>query len=180
MYSFGSSTSYNACNLCNYFRTIGSSVSRWCSNGCSTCEDHAHGCCIMPFYAYLTQTAAVNIAAETPIPFTGVNLISDGFELENGLLMLPCPGVYMVNYRVRIPLSSTVNTSFVVRVDGVDIAGTQQSVVHNPGFPPATLSAQAIFEISEGAAVGLYTTAALDLPVSTGGDPVATMTIVAL
>lgn len=180
MYSCGSSNINNTFLPCDYFRTIGTSVSRWCSNGSGACGDPAQGCCAMPFYAYLTQTAAFAIAANAPIPFTGANLIGDCIELEDGRLLLPCAGVYMVNYRVHLPVTSTVDTSFVVRVDGVDIAGTQQSAIHTAGLPAATVSAQAIFAVSESAAVGLYTTNALSLPISQSSEALATMTVIAL
>ena len=171
----GPYNSYNICNPCNHFGRVGASVSRWCSDG----GFDSGACCLISHYAYLIQTDAFAIAANDPIPFTGANVMSNTFELANGELVLPGPGVYCVQYSVMIPSAATANTSFVLRLDGMDIAGTQRTVANASG-EMTTVTAQAIVEVCETAVLGLYSTAALMLPTSVTGDPLVTLTVTGL
>lgn len=62
-------------NPCQYFSRIGTSVSRWCSNGCGSLncpeEEACQCCCEQRCFAHLTQDQALAVAPGEPIPFTG-------------------------------------------------------------------------------------------------------------
>ncbi len=174
--SCGAGQCNNRFSPCFMFSRPGISVSRACSHGFddNNCQDIV--CCPPPF-AYLTQTDAFTIAAGVPVPFTGNALLSGGMSFCNGLLELPAPGVYRVSYTLHIPAGSVVDTTVVIRVGGVDIAGTQQTITSALGGQRFEVTGQAIFEISAPAALGLFSTNAFALTPSFPGDALATLTV---
>lgn len=171
-----SSNFNNLCRPCHYFSTLGNSVSRWCSHGCE--QDHC--ACSQPLYAYLTQVDDLTVAANSAINFGGPNLLSDEFLFSNGFLELPVPGIYRVEYQLHIPAGAMVNTTVVVQVDGINIAGTQQTIVTSGIESARTVTGQAIFQISEPATLALVSSDAFSISTPGVGDVIATMSVVGL
>lgn len=179
MYPQYSLTTYRSCNPCCYFSSIGTSVSRWCSDGDCSCACDMMPCC-MPCFAFLTQTDAMTVEAGGAIPFTGASLLGEGFTLEDGVLTLPVPGTYRVDYQLNIPSGAAVSTTVVVNAGGVDIAGTQRTIFHTAADGATTTSGHAIFEVTEPTTLALITSDALTLTPTATGDTLATMTVMAI
>ena len=169
----GLTSIFSSCNPCTHFSRLGVSVSRACPG---ECESDCACCCCMPIYAHLVQLEGFTAGAGMPLPFTGSNVLGSGLEFSGGLLTLPGPGVYHVRYQVNIPGDQGVFTNFVLRANGVDVPGTQQTV--SPGVLSAT--AEAVIEADESTTLGLYTTSPLNLTASTDGTALATLTLTQL
>ncbi|MCL1964658.1 MAG: hypothetical protein FWF69_06320 [Firmicutes bacterium] len=166
------------CDPCDYFCRYGVSISRACPNS-GPCFDFSQCCDLleeMPAYAYLTHSAAFSLQANAPVPFTGPKVQGNSVEHADGVLRITKPGVYHVRYNVKAPAGTLANTTFVLRADGEDIAGTQRAVSGGG----ADAMAEAIIEVAEAAALGLYSTNAVNFPASRTGESLATMTVTEL
>ncbi len=172
--------SYLGCNPCEYFCSIGTSVSRWCSDRSQDCDNRDQSCCNMRNFAFLTQTDTLDLSAGGHIPFSGTTVIGEGFQLDAGVLRVELPGVYHLSYTINIPSNADVATTFVVQAGGQDVAGTQQSITHVAGMTSATVSGSAIFEATEQVDIALVSLQALTMTPDVAGDTLATLTIEAL
>lgn len=173
--------SYIGCNPCDYFCSIGTSVSRWCSDRSHPCNfEHCQNndfCCNTRHFAFLTQTGAYTIAGGAPIPFTGSSIVGEGFDLVNGELQIENAGLYRLSYSINIPSGASVNTTFVIQANGVDVPGTQQSVNHLSGSPAVSINSQAFFEATGAVSLALVSTAPISITPSVSGDTLASLTV---
>ncbi len=178
---FNSPISYIGCNPCEYFCSIGTSVSRWCSDRSHPCNfencQNFDCCCNTRQFAFLTQTDAYALPAGAPVPFTGTAVIGEGFEFVNGALRIENPGLYRLSYSLNIPSGSTVTSTFVIQANGVNVPGTQQSVSHTSGSPAVTVNAQAFIEVTEPVTLTLISTSAVAITPGVSGDTLASLMI---
>ena len=166
MYCNCSSQGYHGCNPCQYFSTIGTSVSRWCSSG-TLDAPYAD-------YAFLTRTNELTAEAGEPIQLNGPSMVTGAFSYANGLLTISQPGIYRLCYIVNLPFETMQDPGlmFYVRAGENIVAGTQASTQG-----PGTLAVQAIFEVTSRVSLALVCTTSFSVNALNEGDVLASLLV---
>lgn len=117
-----------------------------CSNvTCRCCPGKEPSCNAVYFTAWQTGTLFNN-------DFNGGLVFenydnSKGFCYSSNTITIFTPGVYAVNYTVYVPEGISLNTSFFLQENGINVPPSVIYVNHTADDPPITYSGQALIEV---------------------------------
>ena len=119
----------------------------------------ARGCCCGrrrrcgDVYGIFTAGVPMAVAANGIIPLAESSGCGRDFCVNNGVITLEDPGVYLAIYTALAPEGTTVNSTITLNVNEI----SQPSAITVIGANTGSVTGQAIFSVSEGATVSLRT-----------------------
>ena len=133
-----------------------------------------------PTYAFLTASTPLTAVAGNGIAFTVRNTSGDIF-VSGDTITLHTPGVYAVTYNLNLPYATTLSTQLTLQLNGARVAGTQVHVNKTDAASSNTVFGQAILTVPTApATLRLISSAAINIPVESNADILATMNIIRL
>ena len=129
-------------------------------------------------FGIFTAMLPLAVAANGIIPLVSSNgfCASGGFPVNSGLITIEEEGTYLATYTVRVPEGQTVETTLTLNVND---ASQSTAITEIGGAGPVSFTAQAIFDVSEGATVSLRSSEAINIT-ETSTQPLVTLSLIRL
>ena len=127
-------------------------------------------------YASFYQRGALDIGANSAIPFNARCCPDCNITLDDGVLRLRRPGTYAVSYTFAVPENYTFFTDLALKMNGETVPGSAIQIEKNTTSNSMVYSGQAIVQAGECARLSLVSSEPVDISAGSS-DPIATLVV---
>ncbi len=127
-------------------------------------------------YASFYQRGALEIDANSPIPFNARCCPNCNISLEDGVVRLRKPGTYAVSYTFAVPENYTFFSGLSLTMNGETVPGSTVEIEKNTTSNSMVYSGQAIIQAGECTRLSLVSSEPVDISAGTS-DLIATLVV---